>query len=72
MNLFKRLLILKFNLGIVAIGFYKVETAKRPIFINFLFNSFSSLILYILLFLFLVVLLQALKIALSLSLISFI
>ena len=54
---FGRLITLKFNLEIVAIGFYEVGTAERPIFITSSANSFSSLVLSTLSVLFLVVLL---------------
>ena len=40
-----RLITLKSNLEIVAIGFYKEGIAGRPIFITSLANSFSSLVL---------------------------
>jgi len=47
-NLFKSLITLKSNLKIVAIGFYKVKIAKRPIFITFSTNNSNSLVLSIL------------------------
>jgi len=56
-NLFKRLITLKSSLGIAAIGFYKVGTAEKPIFITFSTNSFNNLVLSILSALSLVVLL---------------
>ena len=56
-NLSGRLITLRSSLGIVAIGFYKVGTVKRPILIISLANIFSSLVLFILSALFLVVLL---------------
>ena len=71
-NLFRRLITLKSNLGIVAIGFYKIGIVKKPIFITFLANSFNSLVLFTLSALFLAVSPRALKMAPNLSLISFI
>ena len=69
-SLSKRLITLKFSLGIVAIGSYKVETVERPILITSLANSSGSSVLSTLSTLFLTVLLQALKTAFNLSLIS--
>ena len=44
-NLFRRLLTLRFNLGIVAIGSHKVGIVGRLIFIISLADSFGSLVL---------------------------
>jgi len=41
-NLFGRLIILKFSLGIAAIGSYKIGTAGKPIFITSSANSSGS------------------------------
>ena len=56
-NLSKRLITLKSSLGIAAIGSYKIDIAKRPIFVISLANSFSSLVLFTLSALFLAALL---------------
>ena len=47
-NLFGRLITLRFNLGTAAIGFYKVATVGRPIFVISSANSSGSLVLFIL------------------------
>ena len=44
-NSFRRLITLRFSLGIVAIGSYKVGIVGRPIFITSLADSFGSLVL---------------------------
>jgi len=44
-NLSGRLITLKFNLGIAAIGSYKVGTAGRPIFITSSANNSGSSVL---------------------------
>ena len=68
----QQLITLKSNLRIAAIGFYKIKIVKRPIFITFLVNSFSSLVLFTLFTLSLVVSPRALKIASNSFLIFFI
>jgi hypothetical protein len=65
--LFKILIILKFNLGIAAIGSHIIKTVKKSIFVISLADSFSNLVLSTLSILFLVVSLQALKIAFNSS-----
>ena len=69
-NLSGRLITLRSSLGTAAIGSYKVGTVGRPILITFLANSSSSIVLSTLSTLSLAVLLRALKIAFTLSLIS--
>jgi len=44
MNLSRRLITLKSNLGTAAIGFYIVETAEKPILTTFSANSFGNLV----------------------------
>jgi hypothetical protein len=56
-NLSRRLITLRSNLGIAAIGSYKVGIVERPILITSLANSSSSLVLSTLFTLSLVVLL---------------
>jgi len=56
-NSFRKLITLRFNLGIVVIGSYKVGTAERPIFITSSTNNSSNLVLSTLSILFLAVLL---------------
>ena len=69
-KLFRRLITLKSNLGTAAIGSYIVGTVGRPILATSLANSSGNLALSTLSTLSLVALLQALKIAPTLSLIS--
>ena len=70
-NLFQRLITSNFNLGTAVIGFYKIGIAGKPIFITSPANSFSSLV-FSTSVLSSAILLQALKTAFNLSLISLI
>ena len=56
-NLFGKLIILKSSLNIAAIGFHKVKTARRPIFITSLADNSSNSVSSTLSTLFLTVLL---------------